>query len=116
MKFLLVSSDEKVQALSTLGLLNSMINSGESHSKTSKSELKSTREILEKDRGIKIDFALLREQKEALSEVILAYGESKDKSQKDTAETLDGVLGLLDEIQDLAVDHFGVSEEEVFGL
>lgn len=58
----------------------------------------------------KIDWVLLKEQKKTLVNVI---------SYTDDIEYLDnlnGLLFLIDNIQDYAVDHLGIDENEVFDL
>lgn len=57
---------------------------------------------------IDIDFPLLREQKSTLLEM---QGELPSPKR---FEVLEGILNLIDTIQDQAVDNYGVSEKEVF--
>jgi hypothetical protein len=57
-----------------------------------------------------IDFPLLKEQKKALLEVI----ENTDDVPR--LEKLEGIVNLLNEIQDYAVDVLGMDENEVFDL
>ena len=58
----------------------------------------------------RIDWEMLKEQKAHFVSVIYS-GELKS----DQKEALEGILHLLDAIQDHAVDSMGISEEEVFG-
>ena len=57
-----------------------------------------------------IDWALLKEQKKSLLKVI------EDCDNVPVLEHLEGILVLIDEIQDDAVDNFGVDEDLVFDL
>jgi len=58
-----------------------------------------------------IDYKLLREQKDTLVKL-------NDIFDRDSLNggALDGVIALIDAIQDYAVDMKGMSEEEVFGF
>lgn len=66
--------------------------------------------------NLNIDFNELRNQKEILINMIQDWGESDDENQRQNAEYVEGLLGLLDEIQDQAVDVHGISEYVVFGF
>jgi hypothetical protein len=57
-----------------------------------------------------IDFPLLKEQKKALLEVI----ENTDDVPK--LEKLEGIVNLINEVQDYAVDVLGFDENQVFDL
>lgn len=57
-----------------------------------------------------IDWKLLRDQKETL--VSMTIGDSISKNQEDA---IIGILNLLDEFQDVAVEEGYATEEEVFG-
>lgn len=57
-----------------------------------------------------MDWNLLREQKQTLLEMEDRHGLSKREK-----ETISGMITLLDNLQDTAVDELGVSEETVFG-
>lgn len=64
-----------------------------------------------------IDFNLLREQKKILIE--LQYrNDSKGLNivQRKEFEALEGIINLIDNIQDEAIEQLGLSEEEVFNL
>ena len=63
-----------------------------------------------------IDFKQLRKQKDILINMIQDWGESNDKQQRLYAEEVEGILNLIDNIQDQAVDVHGLSEEEVFNF
>lgn len=63
----------------------------------------------------KIDYPSLKIQKEILIRMIQDWGEATDPIQKQEAEEMEGLLNLLDEIQDNAVSKLGLSEELVFG-
>lgn len=58
-----------------------------------------------------IDWALLREQKESLWDMVV--GQPKRSVQE--RETLEGVIGLIDHLQDSAVQEGRATEAEVFG-
>ena len=57
----------------------------------------------------KMDWDLLRQQKETLLELISSC------PTRTQAEHVDGVIGLIDNIQDDAVDNHGYNEVDVFG-
>jgi len=57
-----------------------------------------------------IDFELLKKQKLTLLETIEKAETEKEKSD------LHGIICLIDSIQDLAVDKFGIDEKIVFNL
>jgi len=56
-----------------------------------------------------IDWKLLREQKITLIALVPVLAEKY-------ADHLQGVLGLIDSIQDYAVDELGLNEDDVFNL
>ncbi|MBP7846038.1 MAG: hypothetical protein KA007_01230 [Candidatus Pacebacteria bacterium] len=56
-----------------------------------------------------INFTDLRQQKATLVEM---SAKSKGKER----EALDAIIGLVDSLQDTAVDRYGYEEEEVFNL
>jgi hypothetical protein len=58
-----------------------------------------------------IDWKLLKKQKIQLLKVI-----NKDAVTPKEKESLEGILNLLDSVQDFAVDVLGVNEKEVFNL
>ena len=58
----------------------------------------------------KIDWKLLREQKHA---IMYAAADTIDDHYR---EHLDGVVALIDVIQDYACDEMGISEKEIFNL
>jgi hypothetical protein len=66
-------------------------------------------ELPEVYRGI--DWDLLKQQKKILLAVI-----NKDEVNPEEKEGLEGILGLIDQIQDDAVDNFGMDENLVFDL
>lgn len=59
--------------------------------------------------NLRIDFEALRRQKLVLIEQALNTGDESFK------EALSGILGVLDTIQDQAVDENGLNEADVFG-
>ena len=63
----------------------------------------------------KINYLLLREQKTILINMIQSWEESDDEQQRKDAKEVEGILFLIDEIQDQAVDVLGKDEELVFG-
>ena len=62
----------------------------------------------EKNPITKIDFPLLHKQKERLVKLVLGENNQEDR------EALDGILNLIDSIQDYAVDVLGMDEGAVF--
>ena len=56
-----------------------------------------------------INFTDLKQQKATLVEMA-AKSEGKER------EALDAIIGLVDSLQDTAVDRYGYEEEEVFNL
>lgn len=63
----------------------------------------------------RIDFKELREQKQILIRMIQDWGEADDANQRKDSEKVEGLLSLLDKIQDEAVDKGIATELEVFG-
>jgi len=63
----------------------------------------------------KINYLLLREQKTILINMIQSWEEADDEQQRKDAKEVEGILYLIDEIQDQAVDVLGKDEELVFG-
>ena len=61
-----------------------------------------------------IDFNRLQKQKEILISMIQDWGGSKDKDQQNAASEVEGIVHLIDAIQDYAVDSLGMKESEVF--
>ena len=59
-----------------------------------------------------IDWELLKEQKLSLLDLVNKNNESLTDKQIDA---LDGIIGLIDSLQDSAVDDYGFEEERVFG-
>jgi hypothetical protein len=57
-----------------------------------------------------IDFPLLKEQKKSLLKLI------EDIDNVPLLEHIEGIIVLIDEIQDSAVDYYGKDEDEVFDL
>ena len=57
-----------------------------------------------------IDYDLLKFQKKSLLDVIEVV------DNEETKEHLTGLLGIIDEIQDHAVDVLGIDETEIFEL
>ena len=64
----------------------------------------------------KIDYKMLREQKAILINMIQDWGEADDEQQVIDAIKCEGILSLIDAIQDNAVDTLGLPESEVFNL
>ena len=60
-----------------------------------------------------IDFNALRGQKKTLNGVI---AELIGKGEEFRANKLEGIVNLIDKIQDIAVDEYGYKESEVFDL
>jgi hypothetical protein len=63
--------------------------------------------------NLKLDFALLRKQK--LELVKMSWKLAEDKKNKRQAELLEGMIHLLDDIQDQSVGQNGLDERAVFG-
>ena len=67
----------------------------------------------------RIDWKLLREQKQSLLDVIYQVepenSDNPDPQQKQWVEHLIGIMHLLDDLQDAAVNSKLVSEDKVFG-
>ena len=57
-----------------------------------------------------IDFPLLKEQKKALLKLV------EDIDNVPVLEKLEGIISLINEIQDSAVDYYGMDENLVFDL
>jgi hypothetical protein len=57
-----------------------------------------------------IDFPLLKEQKKSLLKLI------EDIDNVPLLEHIEGIIVLINEIQDSAVDYYGKDEDEVFDL
>ena len=68
----------------------------------------------------KIDWKLLQRQKETLNEVIseMLNGrqDSRYRPPQYQLDSLEGILCLIDALQDHATDEMGISEKEVFNL
>lgn len=60
-----------------------------------------------------IDFEKLKKQKEALLEIMSAVTGGVDQKKVDEVQ---GIVNLIDHIQDYAVDVLGKDEKEVFNL
>jgi hypothetical protein len=64
--------------------------------------------ILKTEFLLNIDFSLLREQK-------LALVDACDLVPDNVRHAFEGILGILDDIQDQAIDKYGLSSEVVLG-
>ena len=64
----------------------------------------------------KLDYQKLKEQKAILINMIQDWGEANDEQQKKDAQEVEGLVHLIDAIQDNAVDVLGMDESEVFNL
>lgn len=64
----------------------------------------------------KIDWKLLREQKRELSIFIQDIDWERGIQNVPQLSFLEGIIYLIDAIQDYGVDEMGISEEEVFNL
>jgi hypothetical protein len=62
----------------------------------------------------RIDWGNLSQQKAILINMIQDWGEADDSDQQKDASRVEGLLELIDHIQDQAVDVLGFSQEEVF--
>lgn len=63
-----------------------------------------------------VDWRLLKGQKDILIHMIEDWSQSDDPIQKENAKEVEGILNLLDSLQDYAVDTLGKSEKEVFNI
>lgn len=63
-----------------------------------------------------IDYKKLREQKAILINMIQDWGEADDPDQQKDAQQAEGLVHLIDAIQDNAVENLNMSEGEVFGF
>jgi hypothetical protein len=65
-----------------------------------------------------IDWAMLRKQKEDLFFIVMNDGTNVQINQERAMiiESLEGIISLIDDIQDHAVDVIGLSEKKVFNL
>lgn len=63
-----------------------------------------------------VDFNLLKKQKNILINMIGHWETYNDSNKQKEAKEVEGLLGLIDAIQDYAVDVLGYSEEEIFNL
>ena len=61
----------------------------------------------------KIDWVLLKNQKSSLLETIT---KAEQVGNKELTDDLEGILHIIDALQDYAVDSMGLSDEEVFSL
>lgn len=68
------------------------------------------------DYTLKLNFQQLKEQKDSLIRIIWDWENSDDENNVADAKLLLGVVGLIDEIQDQAVDVHGMEENEVFNF
>jgi hypothetical protein len=64
----------------------------------------------------KIDFKLLKEQKTRLISIQAKMEKPKPKFTQKDWDVLEGLIGLVDSIQDVAVDEYGYSNNKVFRL
>jgi hypothetical protein len=58
----------------------------------------------------KIDFDLLKKQKSKLFDIM------RDTDNIETIDLLEGLIILINNVQDIAVDEYGYNENEVFDL
>lgn len=61
-----------------------------------------------------IDYDKLREQKAILYNMIMDWGEADDPDQREQAQEVEGIMHLIDAIQDYAVKTRKKTEKEVF--
>lgn len=66
---------------------------------------------------LNIDFGLLGRQKQTILELMLENNSKVFKvHNEETMDSLNGLLGLIDEIQDQEVDVYGAKEKQIFNL
>lgn len=63
-----------------------------------------------------INFPVLSEQKHILMNMIRDWGEADDKNQREESELAEGLVSLIDAIQDHAVDDLKIDEKLVFNI
>lgn len=63
-----------------------------------------------------IDFKALKNQKSILFRMIQDWGEADCEEQKKEAEEVEGVIFLLDNIQDYAVDVLKMDAKDVYDM
>jgi hypothetical protein len=64
----------------------------------------------------KMDFKLLKEQKTTLIKIQTKLEKPNPKFTKKEWDTMEGIINLLDAIQDVAVDEYGFNEKTVFRI
>lgn len=64
----------------------------------------------------KIDWEKLKKQKSIFLNMLSDWGEADDEDQRKDAQEAQGLLNLIDAIQDHAVDVIGLPEKKVFNL
>ena len=64
----------------------------------------------------KMDFKLLKQQKTTLIKIQAKLEKPNPKFTQKEWDTLEGIINLVDSIQDIAVDEYGVSQRKVFRL
>lgn len=64
----------------------------------------------------RIDWKQLQRQKLIFINMIQDWGEADDADQREDAEEAEGLLNLIDTIQDYAVDELGMDENVVFNF
>jgi hypothetical protein len=69
--------------------------------------------ILKADFTLNVDFTELREQKKQQKKLLI---DACDLVPDNVRQALEGILGLLDSIQDQAVDVYNLDEDKVFHL
>lgn len=65
---------------------------------------------------LNIDYNLLREQKGILLKVINLYNKWGNEMEKEEVKKIDGLINIIDEIQDHAVENLGYTEKQIFNL
>ncbi len=63
-----------------------------------------------------IDFTMLKKQKEILLNMMYDWEKSGDEQKKSESKEAEGLLNLIDAIQDEAVKELGLDEKEVFNI
>ncbi len=63
-----------------------------------------------------IDFTMLKKQKEILLNMMYDWEKSGDEQKKSDSKEAEGLLNLIDAIQDEAVKELGLDEKEVFNI
>ena len=65
---------------------------------------------------LELDYEALKAQKDILIRMIQSWGEADDPEQRAEAKEAEGLVSMIDAMQDHAVDKLGLEEEYVFNI